>query len=592
MQQKHNPVTYRKMLTKLLNRLMGLFISEQNEKADMDTKVKSLTINLASITFTLVVLSEGVWSLAVERVELAIPFLFLSFLLALSHLFLRKFNEDLHQNYLLFILWLTCSFFVLFGGNVGIGATWTFLFPFFATALQGRRNGLRWSLLLFLVMLLHLSLIQNSQAFFQNYSSAQGVYLLAIYAVATLIAFAFQFIRSEVLLEKEGLLLDSQNRNRAQEDLLSRLSHQIRTPLSNITGVLDMLTNTDLDPQQKEYISTIHASANNLVGVVNHLVMASHSDASEDKDITSFNLYNTLNNVLRLFPYEKFKLRFNLLLAPDIPGQLTGNSVKIKQILLNLINSIAAQNKAEQKQITLEVRNRDLMPGKTELTFSLTSDFVFQSPDDRHSGEGFFNNQDLARLNAGRIIHFLDLGLTQKMIEVDGHNLSIIPYPNRTVFEFGAGFSTHTGPFSAPTSKTNTQNSNSFKRKVELKDASILLVEDNFSNQQIMNLYIKNDVKKVETASNGKEALEKFGMARFDLILMDVQMPIMDGFKATQKIRELEKSTNTHVPIIAVTANAFPEDKERCLASGMDDYISKPFQPDELLDKIRQHLNG
>ena len=107
-----------------------------------------------------------------------------------------------------------------------------------------------------------------------------------------------------------------------------------------------------------------------------------------------------------------------------------------------------------------------------------------------------------------------------------------------------------------------------------------------------MNLYIKNDVKKVETASNGKEALEKFGMARFDLILMDVQMPIMDGFKATQKIRELEKSTNTHVPIIAVTANAFPEDKERCLASGMDDSISKPFQPDELLDKIRQHLNG
>src|SRR5690554_5249117 len=82
------------------------------------------------------------------------------------------------------------------------------------------------------------------------------------------------------------------------------------------------------------------------------------------------------------------------------------------------------------------------------------------------------------------------------MIEVDGHNLSIIPYFNRTVFEFGAGFSTHTGPFSAPVSKTNTQNSNSFKRKVELKDASILLVEDNFSNQQIMNLYIKTMSKK------------------------------------------------------------------------------------------------
>jgi CheY-like chemotaxis protein len=131
-----------------------------------------------------------------------------------------------------------------------------------------------------------------------------------------------------------------------------------------------------------------------------------------------------------------------------------------------------------------------------------------------------------------------------------------------------------------------------YKSHVELKDAAILLVEDNYSNQQIINLYIKNDVRKIDMAFNGKEALEKFGMAKYDLILMDVQMPVMDGFKATQKIRELEKSTNTRVPIIAVTANAFPEDKDRCLTSGMDDYISKPFQPDELLDKIRQHLNG
>ena len=85
-----------------------------------------------------------------------------------------------------------------------------------------------------------------------------------------------------------------------------------------------------------------------------------------------------------------------------------------------------------------------------------------------------------------------------------------------------------------------------------------------FSNQQIIILYIKNEVMKIDVAFNGKEALDKFGKAKYDLILMDVQMPIMDGFKATQKIRELEKSTGTHTPIIAVTANAFPEDKERC----------------------------
>ncbi len=572
---------------------MDLFISEQDEKADMDTRVKSLLVNLSSISFTLIVLAEGIWSLVEERVELAIPFLSLSFILAISHLYLRKFTSILHQNYLLSALFITCSFFILFGGNTGIGIVWTFLFPFFATALRGRNTGTYWSIALAVVIVFHLYLLQDLRPFLQSYTANNGIYFLIAYIVAIITAFAFQFIRSEVQLEKERIILDTQNKNKAQEDLLSRLSHQIRTPLSNITGILDILEATPLSEEQKDYINTIHASANNLVSVVNNLVMASKSGMHENQDITNFNLYNTLNNVLRLFPYEHSKVRFNLSLAPDIPGQITGNSIKIKQILLNLINSIVRQNQLDQKHITLEVEKLESMPGKIELTFRIISDFIYKSSkSDHHSKEGFFNYQDLIKLNAGKIINYLDLGITQKMIEVDGHSLNIITKPNHTIFEFGASYTTASSNYIATTeARKSKRPENIFKSNVELKDAAILLVEDNFSNQQIINLYIKNDVRKIDMAFNGKEALEKFGMAKYDLILMDVQMPVMDGFKATQKIRELEKSTNTRVPIIAVTANAFPEDKDRCLTAGMDDYISKPFQPDELLDKIRQHLN-
>ncbi|GAO29990.1 sensory box histidine kinase/response regulator [Geofilum rubicundum JCM 15548] len=582
------------MLTDFLNRLMALFISEQDEKADMDTRVKSLLVNLASLSFTLIVLAEGIWSLAVERVELAIPFLSLSFILAISHLYLRKFTTILHQNYLLSALFITCAFFIMFGGNTGLGMVWTFVFPFYATALRGRNTGTYWSLALAIVIVIHLYLFQDLKPFFQSYNSNQGVYLLVIYLVSILVAYAFQFIRSEVFLEKERIILDTQNKNKAQEDLLSRLSHQIRTPLSNITGILDILEATPLNEEQKDYINTIHASANNLVSVVNNLVMASKSGMHENQDISNFNLYNTLNNVLRLFPYEHSQVRFNLSLAPDIPGQITGNSIKIKQILLNLINSIVRQNQLDHKHITIEVQKLESMPGKIELIFRIISDFIYKnSKSDPHSREGFFNYQDLVKLNAGKIISFLDLGITQKMIEIDGHTLNIIAHPNHTIFEFGASYTTASSSFIATSDTQKTKRSeNIFKSNIDLKDASILLVEDNFSNQQIINLYIKNDVRKIDVAFNGKEALEKFGMAKYDLILMDVQMPVMDGFKATQKIRELEKSTNTRVPIIAVTANAFPEDKDRCLASGMDDYISKPFQPDELLEKIRQHLNS
>jgi Na+/alanine symporter len=153
---------------------MDLFISEQDEKADMDTRVKSLLVNLSSISFTLIVLVEGVWSLIQERVELAIPFLSLSFILAISHLYLRKFTSVLHQNYLLSVLFITCSFFILFGGNTGIGIVWTFLFPFFATALRGRNTGTYWSLTLAFVIILHIYILQDLRPFFKATQPIRG----------------------------------------------------------------------------------------------------------------------------------------------------------------------------------------------------------------------------------------------------------------------------------------------------------------------------------------------------------------------------------------------------------------------------------
>jgi CheY-like chemotaxis protein len=128
------------------------------------------------------------------------------------------------------------------------------------------------------------------------------------------------------------------------------------------------------------------------------------------------------------------------------------------------------------------------------------------------------------------------------------------------------------------------------RKKIRLEDANVLLVEDNAINQKIVILSLKNFVKNIDVALNGKEALNKFGSSRYDLILMDIQMPVMNGIIATKKIRELEASTNTQIPIIAITANALSGDKEVCLAAGMNDYISKPFQVDIILNKMKDLL--
>ncbi len=124
----------------------------------------------------------------------------------------------------------------------------------------------------------------------------------------------------------------------------------------------------------------------------------------------------------------------------------------------------------------------------------------------------------------------------------------------------------------------------------ELKDINILLVEDNLINQKITLLTLKPLVNSIDTASNGKEAIEKLSTAGYDIVLMDIVMPVMNGILAAEKIRELEAGSDTHVPIIAITANAMIGDREKCLSAGIDEYLSKPFQPAVLIEKIKQLL--
>lgn len=580
------------MPIKVMNKFINLFISGQDEKADMDTRVKSLLLNISSITFIVIILIEAFISLILDKVELAIPFLTLSVLLIFSYSYLKSYTTAFHQQLLLSILLITLVVLSITGGYLGIGAAWSVFFPFYATALRGRRGGTIWSIALFGTTLILFFLLQRTSLYYNNYPLPNVLFFSTLYIVSFITAFAFQFIRSEVLLEKERTILDSQNRNNALEDMLTRLSHEIRTPLSNITGVVDILGSTDLNSDQKEYTTMLKNSSTKLTEVVNDLVLATKTEIIQSSlTVTTFDLYHTLNSVFLLLLSENKKFKYSISLAPDIPYQITGNSIKIKQILLNLTNSINIHSTNSNSHFALEVNRTNSMPGKVVLDFKIISNFVYPDLKDKHS-DSFFNHQDLVKLNTGKIINFLNLGLTQKMIEVEGQELHITPTQKHTIFEFKAPFiAVHHQIDNQQITTSKFKNKLVKKIKKDLNDAHILIVEDNISNQQILTLYIKNHVKKIDVANNGKEALDKMALAKYDIVLMDIQMPIMDGFKATQKIRALEENSDTRTPIIAVTANAFPEDKERCIRGGMDDYISKPFEPEYLIKKMKDLLN-
>jgi CheY-like chemotaxis protein len=579
---------------KILDKFLGLFIYEQEDKVEIETRNRHLITNLVNFFLFFIVIAEGIFTLLTNNLTFAAPLLFFSLVFFINFLYLgRKSHTSTYRFLLIISVCLTFGFFTLFE-VIGIyNIVWIGLLPYISINILGKRQGSLVSFGFLAFLVLNFFVLAKFVPLAIAYSPEAIAIFLAYYVIAIIIAYTLSYISSEIILRKERLMLDSKNISKTQEELISKLSHQIRTPLSNITGIIDILEKTPLDDDQRDYINTIHASANNLVNVVNSMVAATKTSFSQiPTEEINFNIYSTLNNTIRLFEDNQGKKKFSLSLAADVPNSVIGNSIKIKQIFLNLLNSILKYNKSTIKEIHIDVKRKESMPGKLSLSFVITSNTVIPIPKDDFKTQESLYSQDIIRINTSKYVHLLDLGITQKLIELEGNQLMIFPGADSTKIEFAANFKENIKSQSIIDIKETSQPTETFfKAKVDIKDANILLVEDNFSNQQIIILYIKNEVRKIDVAFNGKEALDKFGKSKYDLILMDVQMPIMDGFRATQKIREVEKSTNTHTPVIAVTANAFPEDKEKCLASGMDDYISKPFQPEDLIRKIKQHLS-
>ena len=580
---------------KLINKFLSFFIQEHETKLEIEARHNYLITNLINFFLFIVVISEGIFALITDNLFSAVPLLLISLLFFIIFLYVNRSvkSSSLYKTINITFILFTQVYLVFFGNLEHLNMFWIGSIPFVSISLFNIRKGTIISFGFFIFLIIDFVLLSKFIPLATEYTNEKSIAILGFYLFSIILAYALNFISSEIILNKEKLMLDSKNMSKTQEELISKLSHQIRTPLSNITGIIDILEKTKLNDDQRDYINTIHASANNLVNVVNSLVSTTTTNFSQvPSEEINFNLYSTLNNTVRLFHDNQDDKKFSISLNADIPSNMIGNSIKIKQILLNLLNSLLKYNKSETKEINIEVNLNDVLPGYIVLTFIITSNTVIPIPKDNIESQMSLYDKDIIRIDTSKYVNFLDLRITQRMIELDGNRLLIYPASESTRIEFTARFKENKKSTSINDIKEPVKQPESyFKNSVDIKDANILLVEDNFSNQQIIILYLKNEIKKIDIAFNGKEALDKFGKAKYDLILMDVQMPIMDGFKATRKIRDIEKSTSTHTPIIAVTANAFPEDKEKCFASGMDDYISKPFQPEDLIRKMKKHLS-
>jgi CheY-like chemotaxis protein len=486
-----------------------------------------------------------------------------------------------------FLLGIATLYFVgaLLMGNIqGIQIFWLSAYPIIALlSTKGKAN--LYALLFLVVIVMSWITFPFHGLNDSGLSTAGKLLFLLAYAGNFLVVYLIISRIYRVLAEKKAQIFRLQDEIRDKEDFISKVSHQIRTPLNNIVVVSNMLNPSELSGQAKDYFDTILASTNNLVDVVNSFSDITNVDVQERKRYEiRFDVNNTLHNTKNLFvdkEYDSEEHPIHIHSQIDFP--LIGDPVKIKQIFLNLIEQVLKHSRTNQIEIDIYKKDENSEGSYIDIVFALST-FGLQHMD-REINE---------RTETGRskkIIEKLELHIAKRIVESLGGVLKISTLPEKHSFQFILKFK-KAEPEQPQKNTVSEQTgvAGAKKEKIDLKDASVLLVEDNLINQKIVVLSLKKSVKNVDVANNGKEALDKFGSVKYDIILMDIQMPIMNGIVTTQKIRNIEKSSNTHTPIIAITANALLGDKEDCLAAGTDDYISKPFQIETLLEKMRTLL--
>ncbi len=380
-----------------------------------------------------------------------------------------------------------------------------------------------------------------------------------------------------IIIRKASLLIrnlresfsDVSESDARKEDVISDFSHKIREPLNNLVLIADLLLSSGVQKKQKDLIETLIASTNNMVTTVNELTMQSAGNLifGPRKQIR-FNLLSTIQNTIELYNLkDKANIDFILNKKDYSEFECTGDPIIIKQIFLDLFNTIEGQNRETATKVAINLKTEKVTENEKLIMMRLQTD----------QNMIIINEDDSTGQLASKLITSANGRFSQ---EFGSHY---------TVLNIHLSF---LNPAIEPTWQSVGVTAEEYVEKIhkELKDINVLLVEDNLINQKIILLTLNPLVKNIDTASNGKEALEKFETEEYDLILMDIMMPVMNGLAAAENIRKMETGTDSRIPIIAITANAMLGDKEKCLSAGIDDYISKPFQPAALIEKIKRIL--